>query len=66
MLMLKKSISLLISVTFGKTLIFLQKTAQVGADLNKNEHFSKASALQAPKTPENDGNPIWKNMPYTS
>jgi len=54
------------AVTFDKTLIFLQKTAQVGADLNKSAHFSKVSALRASKTPGNDRNPIWKNMPYTS
>jgi hypothetical protein len=56
----------LISVTFSKTLTFSKKTAQVGAYLNKNEHFSKVSALQVPKTPGNDGNPIWKKTPYTS
>jgi hypothetical protein len=38
----------------------------VGADLNKNEHFSKVSAFQAAKTHGNDGNPTWKNVPYTS
>jgi hypothetical protein len=56
----------LISVTLGKTLIFLQKTTQVGADLNETEYFSTVPTLQAAKTLVNDGNPIWKNMPYTS
>jgi hypothetical protein len=62
----KNSISLLISVTLGKTLIFLQKTTQVGAELNETEHYSTVPALPVARTIANDGYPIWKNMPYTS
>jgi len=68
--MLRKSISIVISVTLGKTLIFPKKIMQRGAETLPSRYLRLPALLeqarQVIKTHENDENSIWKNMPYTS
>jgi len=59
----------LISVILGKTLI-LKKNSAGGSQTVLSEYLSLPiflrPDLQAIKTPENDGNQISENTPYTS
>jgi hypothetical protein len=67
--MLRKSISLVISVTLGKTLIFSKKM-QEGAEMLPSGYLPLPArleqAMQIIKTHGNAENPNWKKVPYTS